>query len=59
MHHNTLLSKQFKDQIWFKQMKLVQYMNKQKTKEIEKIQKLAHIDEYKFVSNKFDDNEME
>ena len=34
-------------------------MNKQKTKEIEKIQKLAHIDEYKFVSNKFDDNEME
>jgi len=40
-------------------MKLVQYMNKMKKKEIEKIQKLAHIDEYKFVSNKNDDKDME
>jgi len=36
-------------------MKLVLYMNKMKQKEIEKIQKLAHIDEYKFVSNKNDE----
>jgi len=34
-------------------------MNKLKTKEIEKIQKLAHIDEYKFVSNKNDDTDMQ
>ena len=39
-------------------MKLVQYMNKLKKKEIQKIQKLAHIDEYKFVSANNDDNEM-
>ena len=33
-------------------------MQKQKRKEIEKIQKLAHIDEYKFVSNKNEDADM-
>ena len=39
-------------------MKLVQYMKKIKQKEIAKIQKLAHIDEYKYVSNKNDEDDM-